>query len=157
MHDAAEPPPDRTQTQHGQAYLRHGWYVDVDGCALHEDVDDVPQDGLCGQQHHHTEDEGADGVSNVPAGVILVVPDERTSDGHTNALQDVANHMQHSTAQVDAACVTMGVAMAMVMVVCMAVVVAACRPAGRLCCSSAAHHSRGWQLAAYFNLVAAFA
>jgi hypothetical protein len=58
----------------------------------------VLDDGLGGQQHHNAEDEGADGVSKVPAGVILVVPDQGACNSHPDALQDVANDVQHCTA-----------------------------------------------------------
>jgi hypothetical protein len=112
-------------------------------------VNDVPQDGLCGQQHHNTEDKSADGVRQVPAGVILVPPDQRTRNRNPDALQNIPDHMQHRTAQIDAA-----------VIVPVVVAVVVCVTAGGPVEGSSSrleHHSWGRQLAADLNLMAALA
>lgn len=110
-------------------------------------MDNIPQDGLCGQQHHHTEDKGADRVRQVPARVILIPPDQRTRNRNSDALQDISNHMQHCTAQVDAAVIVP-------VVVAVVVAVAAGGPVGGAS-SRLEHHCWGRQLAADLNLMAA--
>lgn len=118
-------------------------HVHVGRRALHEHVHDVAQDALGGQQHHDAEHKRADRVGQVPARVVLVQPNQPACNGHADALQQVANHMQHCAAQVDA--VMLVAVLLAVPLACMAV---AAWPRLSCCCCCCRH----WQLAADLDL-----
>ena len=58
------------QTAATESYRKHALlqFVDVNLTrhALHQDVTYVHKDGFCGKQHQDGEDEGANGVSQLP-------------------------------------------------------------------------------------------
>ncbi|GMF38280.1 unnamed protein product [Phytophthora fragariaefolia] len=64
--------------------------VDAVGRALHEHVDAVAHNADGGAQHQHREDEGGDGVGDLPLGLV---PDEAAGDAHAHALDEVAERV----------------------------------------------------------------
>jgi hypothetical protein len=68
--------------------------------ALHEDREDVAQHLDGGEQHEHREQERADEVNHFPLGVI---PNRRSTQHHADALDEVAEHVEVCTFDVDVA------------------------------------------------------
>ncbi|GMF16479.1 unnamed protein product [Phytophthora lilii] len=64
--------------------------VDAVGRTLHEHVDAVAHDADGGGQHQHREDEGGDGVGDLPLGLV---PNERAGHAHADALNEVAERV----------------------------------------------------------------
>mmetsp|Transcript_27207 Transcript_27207/g.50154 ORF Transcript_27207/g.50154 Transcript_27207/m.50154 type:complete len:454 (-) Transcript_27207:376-1737(-) len=91
--------------------------LEVAGGSLHEGVGDVLQNGHGGVHDEKRENEGADGVGNQPARVVLVIPDQSTCHGDTNTLQEISNHVHDGSTHIQVVMLMSILVVVMIMIV----------------------------------------